>query len=507
MFSSADRILALVLGTCFALVCVLMVISWHWRIPDWQDLPSARLNVLFHGGRATPSIETAATATASDTTQIPIFQELYERELLHKFPPSRTLTLDQLALLPGLAHTKSFDVWEGTPAMSRHMVPQGIALSDEWIFISAYDGAYQANSVLYMIDKHTGKLAKTIVLPGQPHAGGLAYDPRVDRLWIATHKGKAAHLASVNLARLIAYKPEDNKPLVYDTQQRIASPPRASFVEYEAGSLYVGYFDVAGPGMLCRYRLTWGGELLEESAANPTETWEIPPRAQGVGLTDTKLFVSQSYGVASSRLYVYARQKTRTVPNDPVVHALFTSAEDVAVAGGERMQMADKGADLLHDFAEKISDRGEKTLGNAEMISRSAEKVLENAQKDSSSGSVNSPTPSLRSLNPQALDTAKKSAERVVQQARQVQSETSPYYRDYLAELRMPPMMEDISVKDGMLYAVYESGATIYREKYGVGIDRVVAYPLEVILEQAGVTRDETDATSNDETTTTQGDE
>ncbi|WP_298580114.1 YncE family protein [uncultured Olegusella sp.] len=482
MFANPDRILALVLGAFFAMIAVFMVFHWHWRFPDWQDLPSARLNLFLNGGPVRVSLEAGTDADANETTQIPIFQELYERELLNKFAPSRKLVLDELSLMPGLAHTRSFDAWEGLPAMSRHMVPQGVAVSDKWIFVSAYDGAYQTNSVIYLIDKATGKLAKTIVLEGQPHVGGLAYDDTVDRLWIATHKGKVAQLASVSLEKLEAYKAEENKLLTYDTQISIVGPKRASFVEYFEGSLYVGYFDVAGPGILCRYRLTWGGELLGEVASSPTETWEIPTRAQGVALTKDFVFVSQSYGVESSRLYVYERQKTRTPHADPFVSKTHAATKDVVELARLRTRAADKSADILLNFAQKQQDRVGATP---------AAKASNTQTGSAAEGSAGTTKPSARSLNANFVNSAAESIKRIANQARKASKKAAQYHSNYIACLRLPPMMEDISVKDGLLYAVYESGAAIYREKYGVGVDRVIAYPLEVILEQAGVTDDE----------------
>lgn len=482
MFANPDRILALVLGALFAVIAVFMVFHWHWRFPDWQDLPSARLNLFLNGGPVTVSLEAGTDADANETTQIPIFQELYERELFNKFAPSRKLVLDELSLMPGLAHTRSFDAWEGLPAMSRHMVPQGVAVSDKWIFVSAYDGAYQTNSVIYMIDKATGKLAKTLVLEGQPHVGGLAYDDTVDRLWIATRKGKAAQLASVSLEQLEAYKAEDNKLLEYDTQISIAGPKRASFVEYFEGSLYVGYFDVAGPGILCRYRLTWGGELLDEVANSPTETWEIPTRAQGIALTKDYVFVSQSYGVESSRLYVYERQNTRTPHADPFVREAHAVAGDVAELAGARAKAADKSADILLNFAKKQTDSVDTTP---------TAKAPRTQTGSAGVGSAGATKPSVRSLNAKFVNSATESMRSIASKARKASKMAAQYHSNYIACLRLPPMMEDISVKDGLLYAVYESGAAIYREKYGVGVDRVVAYPLEVILEQAGVTNDE----------------
>ncbi|KRM01617.1 hypothetical protein FC60_GL000548 [Limosilactobacillus gastricus DSM 16045] len=46
----------------------------------------------------------------------------------------------------------------------------------------------------------------------------------------------------------------------------------------------------------------------------------------------------------------------------------------------------------------------------------------------------------------------------------------------------MPPMMEQIGNEDGQLYAVFESGGRRYRDKYGVGVDRILTFDLTTLL-------------------------
>jgi hypothetical protein len=57
------------------------------------------------------------------------------------------------------------------------------------------------------------------------------------------------------------------------------------------------------------------------------------------------------------------------------------------------------------------------------------------------------------------------------------------YAEDPLLVAMLPRMMEDITIRDGMLFAVHESGSALYRVRYGVGVDRVVSYPFELFTQ------------------------
>ena len=360
-------------GVC--VICVVTVflsffllIQFRWEFPKLQDLPSAEFRQLFGQSSSSDAIRRSAQEDNTSTTQTRIFYNYNEKELLARYQLSSTLDLDSLAVIPGLASTLSFNSWGGTPTVSHAMVSQGIAVSDAWIFISAYDGNYVANSVIYMISRSDGKLQKTIILQGQPHVGGLAYDNRNDRLWIATRKDKKAQLVGISLRKLKSYPNGSTNPITYDFEVSLPKLKRASFIEYYGGSLYVGFFATASNGVMYRFKLTSLGRLTEQEAQHPTSRYVILPQVQGVAITSDRIFFSQSYGGGASVLYVFENK-----------------------GGG--------------DYAAK----------------------------------------------------------------------------DPLAKTQVPAMMEDITVYDGILYAAYESAAANYREKYGVGIDRIVTYPLESI--------------------------
>ena len=75
-------------------------------------------------------------------------------------------------IIPGLKSTRTLLTSEGDmPAMCTTMTPQGLAVTEDYVFVSAYCHAKKHNSVIYMIDKESHRFIKEIVLPGQPHVG------------------------------------------------------------------------------------------------------------------------------------------------------------------------------------------------------------------------------------------------------------------------------------------------------------------------------------------------
>ena len=78
-------------------------------------------------------------------------------------------------IIPGLRYTRTFLNAEGTKqAVCTSMTPQGLAVTDEYVLVSAYCHTEKHNSVIYVINKETHRFIKEVVLPGLPHVGGLA---------------------------------------------------------------------------------------------------------------------------------------------------------------------------------------------------------------------------------------------------------------------------------------------------------------------------------------------
>lgn len=96
-------------------------------------------------------------------------------------------------VIPGLKAAKTVDSKTGITDICTSMTPQGMDVTEDSIFVSAYCHTKRHNSVLFEIDKKTGRFVKEIIMPNQTHAGGIAYDNLKQMLWVSDYvDGQAA---------------------------------------------------------------------------------------------------------------------------------------------------------------------------------------------------------------------------------------------------------------------------------------------------------------------------
>ena len=148
-------------------------------------------------------------------------------------------------VIPGLKNTRTLLTEKGaTQAMCTSMTPQGLAVTEDYVLVSAYCSTYKHNSVIYVIDKETHNFIKEVVLPGQPHAGGLAYDPDHKILWYSSNINGIAQAVSIKMDIIEAYD-YDESHLPVDTLQTVSlyGIVRDSFMTFYKGGLYVGGFE------------------------------------------------------------------------------------------------------------------------------------------------------------------------------------------------------------------------------------------------------------------------
>ena len=166
--------------------------------------------------------------------------------------------------IPGLYSAKTLSLETNDLSESRTMTPQGIALTEKYILISAYSHDHKNHSVIYMLDRQTHEYLKTVVLPGKPHLGGITYDPKHQRVWVTTG-GLFAGLSSIDLKELEDYRMQAGQVVSYHQQISLKEVSHASAVTYTSGVLVVGYFTLDEYGRMATYRLDNQGELTIDS--------------------------------------------------------------------------------------------------------------------------------------------------------------------------------------------------------------------------------------------------
>lgn len=235
--------------------------------------------------------------------------------------------------IPGLNETETLSLATGKIVKSQTMTPQGIALTDKYVLISAYSHDHQNHSVIYMLDRQTHRYLKTVVLPEHPHLGGIAYDPKHQRVWVTTD-GLYAGLASIDLKVMEDYQLEDQRVVAYHQQISLNNIARASALTYTSGVLVVGYFTLNEYGRMSTYRLNVQGELTTTSQekvsnfdagqqnketqlpvappqfARSIGAWKTLAMVQGIAFYKDYLLMSQSWGPErSGKVYFFNLDK------------------------------------------------------------------------------------------------------------------------------------------------------------------------------------------------------
>ncbi len=231
-----------------------------------------------------------------------------------------SLVTEDYYAIPGLENTVL-----GGEENCTAMTPQGLCVTEDYVFISAYCGIkrYKAdleenkffgknkdklaaeenhqvhNSVIYILQRETGDLLKTLVLPDSNHVGGLATDGK--NLFIAKSSDKQVSVISASQIALAMHTKSLTVKAVYEYSFDCGCT--ASFVTYHNGMLWVGVFNEKAEGELNGYEI--GAFELEKVASV-----KIPAKANGAVFCDingeTCLAVGTSYGRKNlSKTYLY----------------------------------------------------------------------------------------------------------------------------------------------------------------------------------------------------------
>lgn len=121
------------------------------------------------------------------------------------------------------------------------MTPQGVAVSEDYLFISAYCSQQEHHSQLYIIERTSGRHLKTVVLPKRPHVGGLVFDRATQMLWLTITGKGMGRVACVSLQALL----EDdslatNQPIAYQQVIELAGITHSSYLAADGGDLSQG---------------------------------------------------------------------------------------------------------------------------------------------------------------------------------------------------------------------------------------------------------------------------
>ncbi len=208
------------------------------------------------------------------------------------------------------------------------MTPQGLCVTDDFVFISAYcsvekyktelqenisygnnadkliaeENHEKHNSVIYIIDRESGQYIKNMVLSDMNHVGGLATDGK--NIFIAKSSDEQISVITPKQIELVLATKSLSVDVEYD--YTVDCGATASFVTYHDGLLWVGVFNEKENGSLNAFSVDDKKFCLTE-----VTSIEIPAKANGASFTEingeTCLCVNSSYGRKNiSQIYLYS---------------------------------------------------------------------------------------------------------------------------------------------------------------------------------------------------------
>lgn len=230
-----------------------------------------------------------------------------------RFPNLTPLVQDSVTI-PGMRQAEALEGQFRALTTCTSMTPQGMTVTEKYIFISAYCHTHKHNSDLFMIDRRTKKLIKTIALGTRAHVGGMAYDSRHRIVWVSGGTKGAAKAIGYELTALENYDIKDMKPARAKFNYTLATITRNSYMTYADNALYIGYYTKSGLSELERFNLTDEGGLKAQIYVDYDTLHEsvvadfsavTSGRVQGAAKENPFLYLSKSYGIDDSALQIY----------------------------------------------------------------------------------------------------------------------------------------------------------------------------------------------------------
>ena len=428
-------------------------------------------------------------------------------------------------VIPGLKATKTMESDRSeTFSMCTSMTPQGICITDKYLFISSYCHTHKHNSVLYMMDRKTHAFIKEIILPGKPHVGNIAYDPDFDRIWVACTGtnfltgSKTAYLNCVSVSALEEYDTSEGpKTIKYDEKYMIAGFKNASFISYYKGNLFVGnyYTGEWKDSYVVRFPITIDGGLETKVVFTETgfkdvaygrEKAIIGEKCQGVYFDDGYLLLMQSSGTQKSEVLSFVNSEYQQDVEEMIClenvrkgyqleQRRLKEKEESLQQLEEQMEEPQKELDSKLEEAESIENKIQsinediKELEDKEKIEeKREEKKTYKEQLDSLKEEINILEEQLNPIKEEyekEKELYEHSLEDAIEFDEKAYQERTKQTKDYSLEndkavktFVFPPRLEQAMISPNgnfKTYLLFESGAYAYSAQAGVEIvDRVI---------------------------------
>lgn len=181
---------------------------------------------------------------------------------------------------------------------SGNYIPQGIAVTEEFVLVSSYDYFKDRNSIISIYDKD-GNFINKCLLDNDAHVGGLAYDSRNNIVWVTSYYGCIDGYSLEDLINSKKAIPLYKDILVGEglPNYRYSWLDTASFLAFHNDELLVGNFSLMDKGKVKRYVF----DIKEDKVILRYKgSFMIPDKVQGITFHKKNnkeyMLMSRSYG-------------------------------------------------------------------------------------------------------------------------------------------------------------------------------------------------------------------
>ena len=187
--------------------------------------------------------------------------------------------------------------------------PQGLCMTEEYIFISSYSGIRGELGKIKVYDKESGEYLLALGMDENSHLGGLAYDGTY--IWVCNSSKMSIERISYGFMKQMI---RENKGDMIDARNlvdsyRVNNIP--SCVTCFDGSLWVATHSIWMNATMVAY------DYDEEiNVLNSRASYRVPPKVQGVDFSETgEVYLSTSYGRKKSS-YIKKYESIYAMTND-----------------------------------------------------------------------------------------------------------------------------------------------------------------------------------------------
>ena len=187
--------------------------------------------------------------------------------------------------------------------------PQGLCITNEFVFISSYSGIRGNLGKIKVYDKESGEYLISLGMDENSHLGGLTYDGTY--IWVCNS-------SQMSIERIpyafICQMVKEHKGSMIDARNlvdvyRVKNIP--SSVTFYDGLLWVATHSIWTNAMMVGYSYN-----EDNNSLNSLVSFWIPPKVQGVAFSeDGEVYLSTSYGRKKSS-YVKRYESIYTMTND-----------------------------------------------------------------------------------------------------------------------------------------------------------------------------------------------